>query len=125
MGPFPADQDPHPVRPARRGQPGQQQGQLGDLRDRQPRVVDRAGLPGRVDRAGPHRLGQHRDRVLDLVGDGEPDRERQVKSLFVAVPPQLGQPFLGGPGTVAADQDRLTMQVSIGNLADRLLVSRM
>ena len=55
MGPFAADQDPHPLRPARRGETGQQPGQLRDRGDRQPCLVDRAGLSGRVDRGRPHR----------------------------------------------------------------------
>ena len=46
--------------------------------------LSRDALAG-VDRDGPHRLGQYRDRVLDLVDDGEPDRESQVKPLLVAV----------------------------------------
>ena len=41
--------------------------------------------------------------------------------MLVAVPAQLGQPFLGGPGTVAADQDRLTVQLGVGDLVDRLI----
>ena len=49
------------------------------------------------------------------------EREPQVKSLFVAVLAQLGQPFFGGTGTVAADQDRLSVEFGVGDLADRLI----
>ena len=103
---FAADQDPHPVRPPRSGQTGQQSGELGDLRDRQPGLIDRAGFAGGVDRDRPCRLRQHTDRVFQLVGQAEPDRELDLQAALLPQRPEMGQPCLGGAGAVGADQDR-------------------
>jgi hypothetical protein len=81
--PFPPDQHPHSVRPARVGETGQQPGQLGDLSHRQPRLIDRARFTGGVDRDRPCCLRQQTDRVLELVGEAEPDRERHVQAVLM------------------------------------------
>jgi hypothetical protein len=121
VGSFPADQDPHPYGPASVGEAGKQPGQLRDRGDRQAGVVDRAGLTGRVDRDRPRRTGQQGDRVFDLVGDGEPDRERHLQTLLVAEAAEVVQPLLGGAGAVAADQDRMPVPLLVGDLAERLV----
>jgi hypothetical protein len=59
----------------------------------------RPGLSARVDRVDPHRFGQHRDRVFNLAGEGEPDRERHLQTLLVAQTTEVVQPFLGAPAS--------------------------
>jgi hypothetical protein len=83
--------------------------------------VDPAGFAVGVDGDRPRRLGQRPDRVLDLVGDGEPDRERHLQTLLVAHPAKVGQPLLGRAGAIAADQDLTTVPVGVGDLRHRLI----
>jgi hypothetical protein len=67
VGPFTADQDTHPRGPASPLQVTEEAGEVGDLGDREARLVDRAGVASGVDRDRPRRLGKLADRVLDRV----------------------------------------------------------
>jgi hypothetical protein len=118
---FPADQDPHLLRPPSSGETRQQPGQLSDLRDRQPRLIDRTGFTCGVDRDRPRGLGQHSDGVLQLVGQGEPDRELDLQAAPLAQRPDMRQPCLGGAGAVGADQDRCAIPIRVGDLRQCLL----
>ena len=89
MGPFPADDDPHPGGPA--GQV-EQSGELGDVRT----VADLSvGVVGR----GPRLLRDLGDQLLGTGGQGEAERVGQPAS------DQPVHEVVGGAGTVGADQD--------------------
>jgi hypothetical protein len=92
----PADQNPHPLRPPGSGEPGQQPGQLGDLRHRQPPTHRPGGFAGGVDRDRPGGLRQYSDGVFELVGEGEPDREVDLQAALFAQRSEIAQPCLGG-----------------------------
>ena len=83
-----------------------------------------AGLAGGVDRDRPRRLGQPADRVLDGVGDPEPDRERHLQPPLLAQAPQVGQELPGAAGAVGADQDRRAVPVAVGDLRQRVVDHR-
>ena len=88
MGPFLADDDPHPGRPA--GQV-EQAGELGDERP----VAD---LPVGVVGRGPRLLGELGDQLGGAGGQGEPDRVGQP------APYQPAHVVVGRAGAVDADQ---------------------
>jgi hypothetical protein len=93
------------LRPPRSGETGQQPGQLGDLCDRQPRLIDRPRFTCGVERDRPRGLRQHSDGVFQLVGQGEPDRELDLQAALLPQAAQMRQPCLGGARTVGANQD--------------------
>ena len=96
---FAAHDHPHPLGPTGGGQVGKHAGQLGHIGAGTHSSV---GVDGR----GPRRLGQRHDGLLNPLGHGEPDRERQVQTVLITQRSQMGQQRLGGAGAVGADQDR-------------------
>jgi hypothetical protein len=90
--------------------------QSGDLRDRG--LVDRAQLALGVDRGGPVPGSQQRDGGVFAAGDGPADGELAADA-GVAEAAKVGEERLRAPGAVGADQDRVPVPVSVGNLLER------
>lgn len=90
----------------------------------QHRLIGWARVSLGVDRGRLHRLREHRNGVLDLVGDGETDRERHLHATLVRPGPRMPQLFLRRAGTGTADRHRLPVELMVGYLVQGLIGHR-